>query len=99
MSLWNFLNSRRKPEEGPFPIEGAFDSFCRGVQTFGPFHDHVLVYWEQSLERPEKILFLKYEEMKKYPKKEVRKLASFLGRPLKVRRELIRPCGNIVLKG
>ncbi|KAL3526632.1 hypothetical protein ACH5RR_011288 [Cinchona calisaya] len=52
-----------------------------GVNNFGPFHDHVLGYWKESLERPEKILFLRYEEMKRDPRKEVTKLASFLGRP------------------
>ncbi|XP_021658133.2 cytosolic sulfotransferase 12-like [Hevea brasiliensis] len=77
VSLWHFLNTRIS-----CPLHEAFESFCNGVHPFGPFHDHVLGYWKESLKRPEKILFLKYEELKSDPTGQVRKLASFLGRPL-----------------
>ncbi|KAF8378547.1 hypothetical protein HHK36_029890 [Tetracentron sinense] len=59
----------------------AFESFCNGVHPFGSFHDHVLGYWKESLEKPQKILFLKYEELKKEPRAQMKKLASFLGKP------------------
>ncbi|XP_027167746.1 cytosolic sulfotransferase 5-like isoform X2 [Coffea eugenioides] len=81
VSLWYFVNAAKKPEEEPYPMEDAFDSFCKGVHLFGPFHDHVLGYWKESLARPDKILFLRYEDMKMNPRGEVTKLASFLGRP------------------
>nr|DAD31535.1 TPA_asm: hypothetical protein HUJ06_010386 [Nelumbo nucifera] len=51
VSLWHFKNK----------------SFFNGVHAFGPFFDHVLEYWKESMERPYKILFLK--------------LVSFLGKP------------------
>ncbi|XP_031282381.1 cytosolic sulfotransferase 3-like [Pistacia vera] len=38
-------------------------------------------YWNESIKRPEKILFLKYEEMKKDTRGQVKKLASFPGKP------------------
>lgn len=83
ISLWHFLNKDAQPEDGyyPYPMTETFDKFCQGVHPFGPFHDHVLSYWNESLKRPEKILFLKYEEMKRDTKGQVKKLASFLGRP------------------
>lgn len=62
-------------------MEDVFDSFCKGVQPFGPFHHHALGYWKESLARPDTILFLRYEDMKLYTRGEVTKLASFLGRP------------------
>ncbi|KAM7473699.1 hypothetical protein LguiB_020942 [Lonicera macranthoides] len=37
--------------------------------------------WEESLKRPGNILFLNYDDMKRDPKGQVKKLASFLGRP------------------
>lgn len=81
MSMWHFVNTTRSAEEGPFPIEEAFESFCDGVHPYGPSLDHELEYWKESLERPNKILFLKYEEMKKDPKGQVMRLAEFLGCP------------------
>ncbi|KAM7469343.1 hypothetical protein LguiA_007526 [Lonicera macranthoides] len=81
VSFWHFLNAKRKQEEGPFPINEAFEELCDVVHPFGPFHDHVVGYWEESLKQPENILFFKYEEMKRDPKGQVKRLASFLGRP------------------
>ncbi|KAJ8639560.1 hypothetical protein MRB53_016254 [Persea americana] len=81
VSMWHFVNTLRSDEERPFPIVEAFESFCDGVSAFGPFFDHVLEYWKVSLEKPNKILFLTYEEMKHDPKGQVKRLAEFLGRP------------------
>ncbi|KAE8662417.1 Zinc finger family protein / BRCT domain-containing protein, putative isoform 1 [Hibiscus syriacus] len=65
----------------PWPMDEAFESFCRGIHAFGPFHDHVLGYWKESIKRPEKIHFMRYEDMKNEPKEQLRKLACFLQRP------------------
>ncbi|XVF78939.1 hypothetical protein PTKIN_Ptkin14bG0178800 [Pterospermum kingtungense] len=82
VSLCHFIDSwvtsMGKP---PCRMNEAFESFCRGVHPFGPFHDHVLCYWKESLKRSEKILFLRYEDLKEDPKGQFKKLASFLGRP------------------
>ncbi|CAL5412513.1 unnamed protein product [Camellia sinensis] len=82
VSMWHFINTKRSSEQDPFPFDEAFESFCNGVYNFGPFHEHVLEYWNESLKSPQKVLFLKYEELKRDPRGEVKKLASFLGRPL-----------------
>ncbi|KAG4213372.1 hypothetical protein ERO13_A01G052700v2 [Gossypium hirsutum] len=79
VSLWHCLNSLVTTQgNDPWPMDEAFDSFCRGVHVFGPFHDH----------RPEKILFLRYEDMKKDPKGQLRRLACFLGRPFEKEEEV-----------
>ncbi|MBA0820248.1 hypothetical protein Gohar_022129, partial [Gossypium harknessii] len=88
VSMWHFFNKLRTPEQGPYPFEQAFESFINGVSHFGPFFDHVLQYWNQSLKSPNKILFLKYEDLKKDPKDEVKKLASFLGKPFNNEKEV-----------
>ncbi|GJT53723.1 cytosolic sulfotransferase 5-like protein [Tanacetum coccineum] len=55
--------------------------FCNGVSEFSPFWDHVLGYWKASKKSPDKILFLKFEDLKKEPTVEVRKLTAFMGMP------------------
>ncbi|CAI0437819.1 unnamed protein product [Linum tenue] len=83
VSMWHFYNKIFDV----FPMEGAVESFCNGVLPWGPFHEHVIGYWEESKRRPDEVLFLTYEDLCRDPKKEVRKLASFLGKPFS-------PAGN-----
>ncbi|CAN1185305.1 Cytosolic sulfotransferase 5 [Linum perenne] len=80
VSLWPFFN-KVLGNSNPLPLELAADNFCSGVIPFGPFHEHVLEYWEASKRLPEKVMFIKYEDLRRDPKPVVRKLAKFLGRP------------------
>ncbi|KAL8519275.1 hypothetical protein ACS0TY_010280 [Phlomoides rotata] len=82
ISLWHFFNSILGPIQGPFPLEKAVDCFCSGMYLYGSFFDHVVEYWVESKKRPDKILFIKYEELQSDPKGHVAKIAQFLGRPL-----------------
>lgn len=73
--------------------------FCNGVSVFGPYWEHVLEYWKSSLENPEGIFFLKYEEMKEEAGVVLRRLAEFLGCPFTaveegcgVAEEILRMC-------
>ncbi|RZC86387.1 hypothetical protein C5167_030467 [Papaver somniferum] len=68
-----------KKESTPLLIEDAFKFFCDGVSEFGPYWDHVLGYWKASLEKPRKLLFLKYKDLKKEPEPQLKNLAEFLG--------------------
>ncbi|XP_017979818.1 PREDICTED: cytosolic sulfotransferase 15 [Theobroma cacao] len=81
ISDWHFIvnNFPRKEDFKPFSIEEGFDRFCKGIHAFGPFWEHVLGYWKMSLEHPEKVLFLKYEDLKKDITSNLMKLADFLG--------------------
>ncbi|OMO56214.1 hypothetical protein CCACVL1_26694 [Corchorus capsularis] len=82
VSLWHFFNKLRRLKQVPqLSLEDAFDSFSKGVSFLGPFWDHVLGYWKASLESPNKVLFLKYEDMMREPSVYVRKLAEFLDLP------------------
>ncbi|GMJ00081.1 sulfotransferase 16, CORONATINE INDUCED-7, SULFOTRANSFERASE 16, ARABIDOPSIS SULFOTRANSFERASE 5A [Hibiscus trionum] len=65
----------------PLDLYEAFEMFCEGVSVYGPYWDHVLGYWKASLEHPDKILFLQYEEMKDDNVLYVKKLAEFIGYP------------------
>ncbi|XP_015170824.1 cytosolic sulfotransferase 5-like [Solanum tuberosum] len=81
ISMWHFFNYNSKHLEDLFPLKELVEYFCNGVHPYGPFFEHVLEYWEESKKRPQKILFLKYEDLKIDPKKEVAKIALFLGKP------------------
>ncbi|KAL7240725.1 hypothetical protein ACSBR2_006387 [Camellia fascicularis] len=89
VSLHHFANKIRPPSLGPNRLEDVFDMFCRGVCICGPFWDHVLGYWKESLEKPQKVLFLKYEEMKEEPIIHLKRLAEFLGCPFSLEEETL----------
>uniref|UniRef100_A0A5B7BZQ1 Sulfotransferase n=1 Tax=Davidia involucrata TaxID=16924 RepID=A0A5B7BZQ1_DAVIN len=87
VSLWHFTNKLRPQSLGTNSLEEVFDMFCRGVSLYGPFWDHVLGYWKESLEKPQNVLFLKYEEMKEQPTVHLRTIAEFLGCPFSAEEE------------
>ncbi|KAK3437229.1 hypothetical protein EUGRSUZ_C01964 [Eucalyptus grandis] len=67
ISLWHFTKKIMLKENG--------------LSMYGPYWDHVLGYHKMSLEMPEKVFFMKYEEMKEDPCVHVRRLADFVGCP------------------
>nr|GEV15320.1 cytosolic sulfotransferase 5-like [Tanacetum cinerariifolium] len=77
ISKWIFMNKLRSKNLPPLTLKEAFELFCRGVSEYGPFWEHVLSYWRASIETPDKILFLKYEDMKEQPEVVLRNLAPF----------------------
>ncbi|KAM0895515.1 hypothetical protein ACQ4PT_023781 [Festuca glaucescens] len=63
---------RRAPVPAPVRLGG---------NTYGPFWDHVIGYWRASAACPERVLFLRYEELLRDPAENVRRLARFVGAP------------------
>ena len=53
----------------------------------GPLWDNVLGYWKASLERPDKIFFMKFEELKKDPVAMLKRVATFIGHPFTIDEE------------
>ncbi|XP_027181748.1 cytosolic sulfotransferase 15-like [Coffea eugenioides] len=58
-----------------------------GIYPYGPFWDHCLGYWNASLKNPQKVLFLKYEDLKKDINSSVKKIADYLGHPFSAEEE------------
>ncbi|KAJ0575297.1 putative flavonol 3-sulfotransferase [Helianthus annuus] len=96
ISKWHFMSKLRSKDQPPLSLDEAFELFCQGVSEYGPFWEHVLSYWRVSLELPDKILFLKYEEMKKQPEVVVKKLAAFMEKPFTAEEERKGVVGDIV---
>lgn len=78
VSLWHFMKAM-EPEI--VELNQAFEMFCDGASPYGPVWEHNLEYWRESLRRPEKVLFLKYEEITAEPTRSAKRLAEFMGCP------------------
>ncbi|XP_055805842.1 cytosolic sulfotransferase 12-like [Solanum dulcamara] len=87
ISMWHFANNLRRHYKDTNSIEEMFDLFCKGVSIYGPFWNHVLDYWKQSIEKPKKVLFLMFEEIKEQPKIHLKRLAEFLECPFSIEEE------------
>ncbi|KAL4568497.1 hypothetical protein LXL04_024110 [Taraxacum kok-saghyz] len=87
VSLFHFANKLRPQHMGANSMEEVFELFCEGVSVYGPYWEHVLGFWNESLRRPKEVLFLKYEDMKAQPGIQVRKLAEFYGCPFTAEEE------------
>ncbi|KAK9057434.1 hypothetical protein SSX86_022269 [Deinandra increscens subsp. villosa] len=87
VSMWHFILKLRPKEMGPVSLDQMFQMFCEGVVEYGPYWDHVLGFWEACLKSPDKILFFKYEEIKRDPEAHVKKLAEFMGVPISAQEE------------
>lgn len=94
VSLFHYVKKSKKFEESPWTMEEAVDQFCKGVIPYGPYYEHVLGYRKESLENPQKVFFVTYEELKEDPNAHVKRLAEFLGFPVgkKVVEEIVRRC-------
>ena len=73
LSFWHFAASNH-PDSLEWNIEKYVEIFCKGENEYGPFWDHVLGFWKASLEKPEKVLFLKYEDMVEDTASQVKRL-------------------------
>ncbi|OIT01639.1 cytosolic sulfotransferase 17 [Nicotiana attenuata] len=84
VSLWHFTKTIKKTFEElkdipSNPLEQQFENFCEGKSFCGPFWDHVTTYWKASVDRPNRVFFLTYEDLKSDTLGYVKKLAEFMG--------------------
>ncbi|KAL2476791.1 Cytosolic sulfotransferase 3 [Abeliophyllum distichum] len=92
------MNKWKRAEEEPWPLEVAVEKFCNGIVPCGPYYDHVMGYKKESLERPNKVFFITYEELMNDSKTHVKSWLNFRGVHFKVKtkkskwRTLLRVC-------
>ncbi|KAF7836246.1 cytosolic sulfotransferase 15-like [Senna tora] len=89
ISLWQFYNNvfLSQPLIPALALEEAFEKYCEGIFDYGPFWSHMLGYWKASKDTPNKVLFLKYEELKANTKFELKRMAKFLDCPFTIEEE------------
>uniref|UniRef100_A0A8C2STK6 Sulfotransferase n=1 Tax=Coturnix japonica TaxID=93934 RepID=A0A8C2STK6_COTJA len=79
VSYYHFdLMNKLHPHPGTW--DQYLEAFMAGKVAYGSWFDHVRGYWERRQEHP--ILYLFYEDMKEDLRREIAKVAQFLGREL-----------------
>uniref|UniRef100_A0A803MMS6 Sulfotransferase n=1 Tax=Chenopodium quinoa TaxID=63459 RepID=A0A803MMS6_CHEQI len=74
-AIWGARNSWIM--EGVVPIQRMLLAMRRRLTANGD--DHVLGYWKEIIQNPNKVLFMEYEGLKEDTKANVKKLAEFVG--------------------
>ncbi|XP_004514767.1 cytosolic sulfotransferase 15-like [Cicer arietinum] len=96
ISSWVFCNKIKQDSLPTLGLDEAFEMFCNGKIGYGPFWNHMLGYWKESQERPKRVLFLKYEDLKDDVNFELKKLAKFLNCPFTLEEESEGVIENII---
>ncbi|KAJ1375221.1 Sulfotransferase domain [Sesbania bispinosa] len=96
VSGWMFVNKVKQESLPTLTLEDAFERYCKGITSFGPFWNHMLSYWKESIARPDKVLFLKYEDLKEDVNCQVKRVAEFLGCPFTREEECSGVVENII---
>ncbi|KAH8028951.1 hypothetical protein HPB51_020878 [Rhipicephalus microplus] len=60
----------------------TFENEVPPTFVYGSWFDHVLPYWKFHLERPDRVMFVSFEELKIELGSMVQRISQFLGRPL-----------------
>jgi hydroxyjasmonate sulfotransferase len=87
VSAWHFFTKTHPNILGEMAIEEVVEIFCKGVDVFGPYWEHLLGYWKESQEKPRKVMFLMYEDLKMNPVLHLKKIAEFIGLPFSLEEE------------
>ncbi|KAK7314109.1 hypothetical protein VNO77_39319 [Canavalia gladiata] len=81
ISTWIFMNKVKIDSSPMLTLDEAFEMFSKGIHAYGPWWNHMLGYWKESIATPHKVLFLKYEDLKEDVNFNVKRVAEFLGCP------------------
>nr|GMD35775.1 flavonol sulfotransferase-like [Ipomoea batatas] len=81
VSFWHFFNKLRPKDSSSISLQEAFNQFSRGASPYGPYWDHVTGYYKASIQFPNKVFFVKYEDLMTEPVFHVKRLAEFVGWP------------------
>nr|GLL35447.1 flavonol sulfotransferase-like [Ipomoea trifida] len=81
VSYWHFLDKLRPKGSSSISLQEAFNQFSRGASPWGPYWDHVTGYYKASIQFPNKVFFVRYEDLKTETVFHVKRLAEFVGWP------------------
>ncbi|XP_054813405.1 cytosolic sulfotransferase 15-like [Prosopis cineraria] len=96
ISYWLFVNKLVPPSIPKLSCEEALERYSNGIYWSGPFWTNSLGYWRESKERPNKILFLRYEDLKSDIKFYLKRISEFLDCPFNSQEESEGVIENII---
>ncbi|CAJ1978304.1 unnamed protein product, partial [Sphenostylis stenocarpa] len=96
VSAWEFFTKMKLVSLPALTLEEAFEKYCNGIMGFGPWWSHMLCYWKESIARPNKVLFLKYEDLKEDTEFHVKRIIEFLGCRINEEGESTRMIENVI---
>ncbi|QCD85683.1 desulfoglucosinolate sulfotransferase A/B/C [Vigna unguiculata] len=96
VSHWIFANKINPHSMHELTIEETLEKYCKGILGFGPTWEHMLGYWKESIANPNRVLFLKYEELKEDVNFYVKRVAEFLDCPFTEEEESNGVIENII---
>ncbi|CAJ1936140.1 unnamed protein product [Sphenostylis stenocarpa] len=96
VSSWEFFTKLKLVSLPALTYEEAFEKYCNGIVGFGPWWSHMLGFWKESIATPNKVLFLKYEDLKEDTEFHVKRMVEFLGCTITQREESTEMVENII---
>ncbi|MFS7903987.1 putative flavonol 3-sulfotransferase [Helianthus anomalus] len=81
--MFHFANKLRDKSRGLLTFDETFELFSKGIMPTESYWDHVKGYHKASLEHPENVVLLTYEDMKIDTMNTVKRLARYLCYPFK----------------
>uniref|UniRef100_A0A0E0BHD9 Sulfotransferase n=1 Tax=Oryza glumipatula TaxID=40148 RepID=A0A0E0BHD9_9ORYZ len=78
VSYWHFIN---RSKSNAMSFSDVWDSIHEGTYFGSPIWEHILEYWRASQAMPDRVLFLRYEDIQRDPVKNVEKIAEFIRQP------------------
>ncbi|XP_074048268.1 sulfotransferase 1C4-like [Macrotis lagotis] len=79
-NIVSFFHFQKMHKGLPGTWEEYFETFLESKGLWGSWYDHLKGWWEAKDIKP--ILYLFYEDIKKHPKQEIKKMMKFLGENL-----------------
>ncbi|XP_028753072.1 cytosolic sulfotransferase 15-like [Neltuma alba] len=96
ISFWLFVNKLVSPPLPKLSCEEALERYSNGTNECGPFWTHILGYWKANQETPNKVLFLRYEDLKGDISFHLKRVAEFIDCPFNSEEESNGVVENII---
>uniref|UniRef100_A0A0D9X1A3 Sulfotransferase n=1 Tax=Leersia perrieri TaxID=77586 RepID=A0A0D9X1A3_9ORYZ len=93
ISYWHFMN---RSKFNTMSFSDVWKSIPESTYFGSPIWEHILGYWNASKMNPDRVLFLKYEDVLCDPIKNIERIAEFIGQPFSEAEKKAGIVGSII---